>query len=542
MLTERTIINALIILASFILVPFIISESLSVDYLPAICVVLALGLIVAFFYLKEMLSMCPLLGNFVAGTLNFLPIPLGAPQVSAILLILYYITGYVIIRQRPIKLGKPEFLWPIVIVVGIVLYHVHTMSLGSLGGSTEGARPAFFIYLFTIAYFCGINMPTPSVSFLAKLPYWALVCTVVSSIPYLLSTYIPALAPYFYTVTNNVNVEAYFNTEGGTEEAAGAISSKLAAFGPIGAALQLYLLAHYPIGTWFSPSRLWVVCLSFMCVVLVVCCGYRSELFSFAILTVAGAWCYYSWRALVLPTAIVIFALVMITASTDNIIHLPLNKLPMIAQRTMSFLPGDWDEEAIESGKGSNEFRQNIENVYLSEYVDKSPLFGTGFDIDKAEFDSLNETLNMGGGADRIYLQAKLFIVGKMYHTGWISVFDCVGAVGMLGFIALQLTTMLVTARFLRKTKADTRSSLYPLYVWIQMNLVSGALGYYTVFGSFNDALVNLLIYCVILSHLSDLEKATEPTLIPGGVRNPIEMGGLTGASYGERYGSRYGK
>jgi hypothetical protein len=530
MLTERTIINALIITASFILVPFVISESLTVDYLPALCLALLLGLIVAFFFLKEKLCVCP-------GALNFLPIPLGASHIAAVLLILYYITGYVVIRQRRIKVGKAVFLWPTLILTAIVLYHNHSLSLGSLGGSTEGARPAFFIFLFVIAYFCAINIPTPSVDFLGRIPFYALVLTGLSSIPYLLSTYFPALAPYLYSITSSVNVEAYVNTMPGNEDAgSGGLSSRLAAFGPIGAALQLYLLAHYPIGTWFSPSRLWVVFLSIICLLLTICCGYRNDLFAFAMLTVVGVWCYYSWRALLLPTIALLSAIVLITASTNDIIHVPVNKLPIIAQRTMSFLPGDWDQTAIESAKSSNEFRQNIEDVYISEYMARSPLFGNGFDIDKAEFDSLEANLKRGGG-DPVYLEAKLFIEGKMYHTGWISVYDNVGLVGTAAFIALQLAVIFVTARFVFGPKANRRSSLFPLYVWIQMNVTTAMISYFTVFGSFNQTFTDALAYAVLLSHLEDLEKTSEPALIPGERKKQVEFSGLSGANYGSRYG-----
>jgi hypothetical protein len=534
--TERTIINALIITASFIVIPFIISESLTVDYLPALCLAGALALVVAFFFLKEKLCVCPILGGFFGGTFNFLPIPIGCSHIAATLLILYYVTGYVLIRQRPIKLGSTIFLWPMAIVIAIVLYHVHTLTLGSLGATTEGARPAYFMYLFTLAYFCGINVSTPSVSFLSRIPLYAVVLTFVSSIPFLLSTYIPALAPYLYSVTDSVNVEAYVNTQGGTTDAGDTVYSKLAAFGPMGAALQLYLLAHYPIGTWFSPSRLWVLLLSFGSLILAVSCGYRSDLFSFLFLTVVGGWCYYSWRALLIPTAFGVALLVLITASSNNLINVPLKQLPLIAQRTMSFLPGDWDEDAIESGKGSNFFRQNIEDVYLSEYALKSPLFGNGFDIDKTEFETDDANINHGRG-DKDYLQAKLFIDGKLFHTGWISVYDNVGIVGFIGFIALQLTVIFVAARFVFRPNADRRSSLFPLYVWIVCNLTTSVASFYSVFGSFSDAYSGAVVYAILLSHLSKLDKATEPPVGPGERRNPVEFSGLTGANYGNRYG-----
>ena len=56
-------------------------------------------------------------------------------------------------------------------------------------------------------------------------------------------------------------------------------------------------------------------------------------------------------------------------ASSSKVIHLPTDKLPLIAQRTLSFLPGDWSEDALESAKASNEFRQDIQDVYMKEYL-----------------------------------------------------------------------------------------------------------------------------------------------------------------------------
>jgi hypothetical protein len=124
-----------------------------------------------------------------------------------------------------------------------------------------------------------------------------------------------------------------------------------------------------------------------------------------------------------------------------------------------------------------------------------------------------------------------------MYHTGWISVYDNVGIVGMAAFIALQLAVILATARFVFGPKANRRSSLFPLYVWIQMNVTTAVVSYFTVFGSFNQAFTDLLAYAVVLSHLEDLEKSSEPALIPGERKKQVEFSGLSGANYGSRYG-----
>jgi hypothetical protein len=539
MLTERSIINALILTATFVLAPFIIAETLSADFLPALIAAGVFLLIVAFFFMKETLCAAPWLGRSIAGTLNFLPLPIEASQIAVALLIVYYITGFVLLTQRPITIGRPIFFWPMLIVTGIVLYHVHTLSLGTMGGNTEGARPAYFMYAYTLAYFCGINLPTPSVRFLSRIPFYALCLTALSCIPYLLTTFFPALAPYFYTFTGDVNIEAYANTAGGTQDVAfNQLTSKLAVLGPLGACLQMYLISHYPIGTWFSPSRLWVPILSFFCFVITIFCGYRSDLFGFFFLTLVGAWCYYSWRALFIPTLGIAMVLVVITASSNNIIHLPLRDLPMIAQRTMSFLPGDWDEEAIESGKGSNDFRQNIIDVYMDEYAREHPVFGNGFEINKDEFNSIQDSLKKGygDGRDPAYLQAKLFIVGKMYHTGWISVYDCVGIVGWAAFLAFQLALVFVTGQFIFGKKADRRSALFPLYVFIQCTVTTTMASYYTVFGSFSQAYTDGICIAIVLVHLSKLKKQNELAAAPGDIKAQVEFSGLSQTNYGNKY------
>jgi len=492
----------------------------------------------AFFFLKDSLCIAPLLASGIAGSLNFLPLPLSASQICCILLILYYITGYVIIRQKPIKLGNTKFFWPILIVTLLVLYNNHNLGLRVMGGDTEGAKPAFLIYLVVFAYFCGINIPTPSVALLSKVPLYYVILVSLSSIPYLLSTYIPGLSPYLFSVTNNVNIEAYMITQLGAGSESEGVLGRLSALGPIGGALQLYLLCYYPIGTWLRPERWWVFGLSLICVALAIASGYRNTIFGFAMITLVAIWAYYSWRSLFLPVGVFIVMSICLIASNNNLIHVPLKQLPMIAQRSLSFLPGDWDKEAIESGESSNKFRKNIQDVYIKEYMLKSPLTGNGFAINLKEFNSYGDaltkgTFGSGAGVNAEYLQAKAFIVGKLYHTGWISVYDCVGIIGSIAFIALGWNEIAAIGYFIFGAKADRRSPLFPLYVWLLANIASMMICYFTVFGDFKDTFMNLCVYAIILTHLLDIKKTVDvPTILPDD-KGQIEFGRLGGAHYG---------
>jgi hypothetical protein len=537
MITERAIINFLIITASFVLVPFVIFSSLTVDYLPALLFGGAGGIVGAFFILKDRLCFCPLLATAIAGSLNFLPLGLQSFHVACIMLILYYVTGYVAIRQNQIKLGKTMFLWPILIITGIVIYHNHSLSLHVMNSETEGSKPAILLFLVVLAYFCGINVSAPSLTFISKVPFYYLVLTFISSIPFFLTTVIPSLAPYVYSVSGNVNVDAYVDTQASPDFQGGGAIGRLAAFGPVGGALQLYLLCHYPIGTWLRPNRWWVAILWVFCAILAVSSGYRNVLFTFATVAFVGTWAYYSYRSLILPVALFVGLLVITVVSSDNIIQLPLDKLPIIAQRTLSFLPGEWDPEAKESAKASNEFRENIQKVYIDEYMANSPIFGNGFNIDTDQYNQYREIL-LHGANDDGYTQAKVFIIGKIFHTGWLSVYDAVGLVGMLAFIVLGWNEIVVSARFVMGAKANRQSILFPLYVWLLCNIVTMMIGYFTVFGDFGQTFMNLCIYGIVLTHLAEVENAADvpiPLKERQGMDYRLVNGTLT--SYGDRAG-----
>jgi hypothetical protein len=534
MVTERAIINFLIIGASFILVPLIVSSSLEIPYLPVLLFGGLFALMVAFFFLKEQLCIWPMLGGSILGSLNFLPLPLKALHIFCILLIVYYITSYVLIRQKRINLGNRKFLWPILIVTLIVLYHNHNLNVRALGsgGETEGAKPAILLYLVVLAYFCGINVSSPSVHFLSKIPLYSVILTGLSSLPFLFTTFIPSLAPYLYYITDNVNVDAYLDTQANSPLATGI--GRLGSLGPLSVALQLYLLCYYPIGTWLRPERWWVAGLSLVCMMLVLASGYRNMLFGYMMIIMVSTWCYYSWRALFLPSALFIAMLMLFVASSSKLIDLPLSKLPLITQRTLSFLPGDWDQLAMKSAADSNAFRQNIIDLYLKDYASKSPLIGNGFSINTKEFNRLNDLLKNGEeGDDNGYLTAQAFIEGKEFHTGWVSLYDAVGIIGGAAFIFFGGYEIVMSARFVFGPKADRRSPLFPFYIWLFCGILPLMVGYFTTFGDFGQTFPNLCIYAIVLSQLSNIENATDVPIILPDRKGRAEFAGLKGALHG---------
>jgi hypothetical protein len=535
MITERNIINALIIGATVILAPFVISSALTFDYYPLMACAGVVLLAIAFFVLKEKLSILPLLGSSIAGALNFLPLPLGAVHIFCLLLIFYYVTGYIIIKQKRVTVGKPKLFWPIFILTAIVVYHNHSLNIKAVGGgNTEGGKPAILLLLVVVAYFCSINVASPSVKLLARIPLYAVLLTAISNIPYFLSTAFPSLAPYLYIISNNVNVNAYISSQADASTQVEGIG-RLGAFGPLGLAIQLYLICHYPIITWLRPGRWWVLGLSLVSVVFVLASGFRNIIFSFALISLVGVWCYYKWRSLFFVGTGFSILFLLLIASSDGLIDLHERKLPLIAQRTLSFLPGDWDQAALDSAGSSNEFREDIQDVYVKEYLWNSPWIGNGFDINTKQYDTLNAMFESHAGVvDPGYLQAKTFIEGKLFHTGWVSLYDNVGIIGSIAFVILGINEIWLAARLVFGPKADRRSLLFPLYVWLLCNIILTLVAFFFVFGDFGSTFPLFCLYGMALSHLYDIEaKSADVTAVLVDGKKPTDFSHLRSALKG---------
>ena len=507
MLSERKIINGLMVIAGLILGPYLVASSLENNQVPILIFGCSAFLFLIFFVIGDAICIFPLLGVFLTLQLNFIPLGFTAQEVFSIVLILYYVVAYLAMRQRRINFGPAIFFIPSFVIAAIILYHDHKFGLHAFGGSENGSRAGVLVLIAILAYFSGINIPTPPIKLLRWLPWLCLVMTCITAFPLVLTTYIPSTAPFMFHITANVNVGAYFesldeaDSTGLGLDAAGGRAGFLAG---IAVALQVFLLSHFPINTWWRPNRWFAVLLSFVCLWLVLIGGYRSGFVMYLLLIFLGALCYCTWRLIffVPLAAIALLAFIMIQNE-----HPGSLRLPVAMQRSMSFLPGGkWDPEVSYSTQASNDFRQNIKRVYIQEYLYKSPWVGNGFAFDPHESDEMSKLAQTADTPDRYY-EAKAFIVVKGFHTGWISLYDAVGLVGSAAFLFFGGSMVLVSGLFVFGRGADRKSPLYPLKVWIFCYLAQDIVGYFTVFGSFTATFPTFCAYAIILTHLRKIER-----------------------------------
>ncbi len=516
MLSERTIINGLLVVAGMILGPYLIILTFEVNQIALLSFAAIVFLFAIFFLVKDRIAAFPYLGTYFGGTLNFLPLGFTPLEVFSLTTVLYFLINYVALKRRPLDGGPRLFLFPMLVIAAIVLIHDHSLKV--MGGGQEGSRQGLLIILSFVVYICAINIPSPSATFWSRVPWWCFFLTCLASVPFILTTYFPSLAPYLFYVSGNVNMNAYMESVGLMDSSD---TERNLAFLGIGGILQGILVAYFPINTWWRPKRWIIIILSFLCLYTTLSGGYRNGLLTFALTTFFGAVCYCRWRVLIILPLFVLVPLGMIFIQDD---HPAGIKLPGSVQRTLSFLPGQWDLDVIESGESSNDFRAQIKRVYIAEYLYKSPWIGNGFSFDASEPEAYDAMAKTPGVSDPGYYTIKSFIVSKNLHVGWLSLYDAVGIIGGIAFIILNGTMIWTIGRLTFGNNMDTGSPLFPLKVFLFSNLAGGSIGFFTTFGSFSQGFIGMCACAIILVHLGRIDRGNMANIITPSPQMPKRL------------------
>ena len=91
--------------------------------------------------------------------------------------------------------------------------------------------------------------------------------------------------------------------------------------------------------------------------------------------------------------------------------------LPLVAQRTISWLPGDWDPELQGIRGGSDEWRAELRYTAL-QVIKRDPFLGRGFAIDISETIT---AIGMGERGGEIDIQVAAYALGRAWHNTWLG-------------------------------------------------------------------------------------------------------------------------
>jgi hypothetical protein len=169
------------------------------------------------------------------------------------------------------------------------------------------------------------------------------------------------------------------------------------------------IFARWKPGEIFSMQRPFLLVVYAICILMVLVSGKRMALIAVFLAPLVSAVMNRQTIALVAGLALTSVALGVLVAGQGEYFRLPLG-----VQRTLSWLPGDWDPEFKYMEGGRDDFREDLRR-YAMDNIKADPWIGRGFAVNIAETIS---AISVTGTGD---LSTFAMALGRSWHNTWLG-------------------------------------------------------------------------------------------------------------------------
>jgi len=502
-LTAQKVMLALITLSFFVAAPWLTSETLSGNTTPLISL-FGVGLLLLFVY--GLGDRCWMIIPFclsIEGNLNFIPLTFSIQELTIMVVLIYVIFRMIFGLNVQWKIGPP-FLWlPLAGVVAVVFYHwISSGDIGIklLGGTGWGGRKYFKVFIAALSIPLLASFPGIRIQDLQKVPLLYFLGAFVDIAPDLLTTFIPASAPLVWRFYSGINLGEYGDSLRGNFVGDKGIT-RFGALAKLGSALGLASLCYFPARTWLHPNRLWVLPTILIGGLLCAISGFRNTIFRYSVSLMAGLFAMMRFRA---------FLLLPLAAAAGLAIALTQGKVfdyPLQIQRSLNFLPGEWDAQATSEAKGSSEWRAQITTLFFREFFQKAPLIGQGYhyraELAKQETDAYLAIAQRQQDAGDEFADARRYIEMRQPHEGPVHILLVTGSVGAFFFVAYCLALFFYSFGSVNRTPSR---DVTPVQIWAVASLSPLILGFFIVFGDLTNFLIQVCPVSILLYRFERLK------------------------------------
>jgi hypothetical protein len=511
-LTVQKVVLALITLTFFIGAPWLISETLGGNTLPLV----SLGAVaVLLFFVYGLGDRCWLIIPFclsITGNLNFLPLNFSMQELAILAVFCYLLFRMIFGLDVAWKLG-PAILWiPLAGVFSVLLFHwISSGDIGIklLGGSGWGGRKYFKVTLAILCLPLLASFPGMRSQDLQKVPLVYFLGSFVDIVPDLLTTFVPATAPYVWRIYSGVNLAEFGATLQGNFLGEKSIT-RFGTLARLGAALGLVTLCYFSARTWLQPNRLWAFPVVLLGGLLCTVSGFRNTIFRYGLSVFAGLFATLRFKSLLLLPSLAAGALAV--AFT----HGTVLNYPLPIQRSLAFLPGNWDGQAIRETEGSSKWRKKIDELFYKEYFGQAPLLGQGYHFDpelaKRDTDVYLAIVARQAAAGDEFADVRNFIEQRQPHEGPVHALLVSGVVGTVFFVAFCASLLFLSFGSVLKTPPK---EVTPIQIWAVALLLPNVLGFFVVFGDYTSFFIGAIPVAALLYRFERLKTAARSAFSP---------------------------
>ncbi len=216
----------------------------------------------------------------------------------------------------------------------------------------------------------------------------------------------------------------------------------------------LLLFSRYPAREIFSLRNLWMLPVFAVCVIIILLSGKRSAVAVVPLWAIAAAFYRKEWAFLTLWVAGAVVAGSIIVVGHGTLFHLPL-----VAQRAVSWLPGQWDAALQGFEGGGDDFRKML-RLLATEKIKLDPWIGTGYKMDMSLMYRIQSS-GLGGMEE----QVAPFAMGSAWHNTWLGYAADFGIPASILLAVIYATYLTLGYRTFRRAPGGSFMQILAIYI-----------------------------------------------------------------------------
>lgn len=462
-------------------------------------VVVGVALVAMFLLCRENIWLLVPATFALYGSVPLLPLRFAPRDLS----VFFVFVGFLVLKAARVVRYKPKFeavdWWLFLTLLYLLSVFIRNpVGLEILGTDRVGGRPYFHTFVAVLAYWIlarALLAPRHVVLLIV------LICLgrISEGMLSFIAIYFPETVPVLSQFYTGIDRSAYDMTDIRAVQM-GENTSRQPYLALIGNPIVLALWSFCRPLTVVNPLYIFRFLLLALAFLAIFASGFRSSFAAnFAMMYIAS-YLRRGSREVVRLSLLVFPGLLLLVAGQGTFFDLPLS-----AQRALSFLPGRWDQVAIDDAKGSTEWRVNMWKATLTEdkYLRNKWLGdGFGFDLRDLSVMAANQV------ADTPEAQAENQLIVGGVHSGPISAIRYVGIVGLFIFIGLLVVSARMAWKLVRRAEG---TAYYPLTLFVGLPLIWNPVNYIFIFGGYDGALPETIFgigMLKMLAHSLDVHAA----------------------------------
>ena len=438
------------------------------------------------------------------------------------MLVLGFCTPLFLMRKLPFKIAWTELeFWMLVVILFVVqAYLRNPIGVSIFGGDTVGGRPyvLFTIGLATASLLAGLRVPIKDLKMILRLSIAGGILNTTFSA---LGILVPAIGYYTgasFTRSDEVNYE---NIGVVVDERS---ATRIDWLGSFSKNASLWVSSYIsPLKACVRP--LWGTLLIFSLVAATMS-GYRNAVFA-VILTYTAGIAYRGGLGSLALSGLMGAGILAVITIVNTLAPLPPN-----IQRSLSFLPGTWEEKQREQAKASTDWRMDIwKEALTSDRWIQNKWTGDGLGFSAEELlNQMNQRKGTRLGVSGFDAQREAILINGDYHSGPVSTIRVIGYIGLLFFLFAEIRLAVHAHRQILRCRG---SEWFPLALYIGIPVICAPIVFVFIFGDFKHSGLLFLISCGMVRLLENnlplpayLGRSRTPYMLPSSHRNAKRVAG----------------